>query len=304
MPLRTSRRLTLAVALLLAIQLLTSLGAIVLLGRMSPAIQKILEENVASVQAVETMALALAAPDGDEVRGRFFDALARAKSNVTIAAEAAPIATLERRADAALSGDPAAQRDAVLALAELGQVNREAMQAADDAAQRLGSAGAWAAVFLGIAGLALSSLTIRRLERRVLAPIAEIMRVVTAHRAGDTRRRCASPHATPELELVMTTLNELMDAKERAVTVAPADTAGDREMLLALLDRAPSPGAIVNATGDLLVANEAALDLLAGSEGAAFREALERAGRGAEAGGDVEVHQLGDERVLVYARRP
>jgi len=178
------------------------------------------------------------------------------------------------------------------------------MHAADAAAQRLGSAGAWAAVFLGIAGLGLSGITIRRLERRVLAPIAEITRVVMAHGEGDTGRRCASPHATPELELVMTTLNELMDAKERAVTVAPVPTVEDHALLLALLDQEPVPVAIASAKGEIIAANDKALQRLAGGDGPAFREALGRAGRGEEPREDVDVRKLGDDRVLVYARRP
>ena len=190
MNLRTRRRLTLSIGFLLAIQLVTSAGAIVLFARMTPAIERILRENVYSAEAVEVMLGALAEAEQDPgARERFFGALARAKDNVTEEDERPPLATLERVGDRAISGDAAATTEALTALRKLGAVNRSAMQRADQDAQRLGSAGAWAAVFLGLAGLFASALTVRRLHRRLLLPLSEIVAVARAARANDPRRR-------------------------------------------------------------------------------------------------------------------
>lgn len=288
-----ARRLTYGVMLLIAIQLLTSLGAVVLLGRMSPAIEGILQENVASVEAVEEMALALGRQDGDpETRRRFLEALSRARNNITIAEEAPAIATLERTAEAALAGDVEARREAAAALALLGKLNRDAMRDADIAAQRLGSAGAWAAVFLGLAGLFASGLTLRRLERRVLVPLAEISRAVTAHLAGDRKRRCATGLASGELRLVMTTLNELFDHRERALVGAATREArsDERAALLHLLDARPEPTVVAGAQGEVLAANQRALDLLSGEQ----RALLEAAVRGEPVEGVLGVDTIGD----------
>jgi 6-phosphogluconate dehydrogenase (decarboxylating) len=46
---RTDRQLTLAFSVLLGLHVVTSLAAVALFGRMAPAIERIIEENVASV---------------------------------------------------------------------------------------------------------------------------------------------------------------------------------------------------------------------------------------------------------------
>jgi len=73
---RTDRQLTLAFSVLLGLHVVTSLAAVALFGRMAPAIERIIEENVASVSAVEGMLdAALRARLGEplEVARRNFD---------------------------------------------------------------------------------------------------------------------------------------------------------------------------------------------------------------------------------------
>jgi PAS domain-containing protein len=294
--LRTTRRLVLSIAALLGIQLVTAFGAIVLLGRMSPAIERIIHENVASVAAVEQMAFVLAEPEIDAAaRQRFFEALARAKGNVTESEERPAIETLERLGPSALAGEASARRDAIAALAALGEVNRNAMAEADTDAGRLASAGAWAAVFLGLLGLIASGVTIHRLELRMLVPLAEITRTVVAHRSGDRRRRCATALASGELELVMTTLNELFDYRERVLAVsrpvhAPTD---DQALIIELLDDRPEPAVVVDRTGAVLRANRRALELLSDQQRAGLRMALGRAVRGEAVPELREIRQVG-----------
>jgi hypothetical protein len=294
--LRTTRRLVLSIAALLGIQLLTAFGAVVLLGRMSPAIEKIMLENVASAEAVEQMALALGEPEIDAAaRQRFFEALARAKGNVTESEEQPAIATLERVAPAAVAGEAVERREALAALATLGDVNRKAMHQADAAAAQLGTAGAWAAVFLGLLGLIASGVTIHRLELRVLAPLAEITRTVMAHRLGDRRRRCATALARGELELVMTTLNELFDYRERAAGASrPGQpTIDDHALVIELLDERSEPALVVGGGGAVLRANRLALELLSGQDGARLRAALGAAVRGEAPPELREIRQVG-----------
>jgi PAS domain-containing protein len=295
--LRTTRRLVASIAVLLGIQLLTAFGAIVLLARMSPAIEKILRENVASVAAAEEMALALAGAQTDpSASKRYFEALGRARGNITVPEERPAIETLERVGGAALRGEAGPRGEAIAALGTLGAVNREAMQESDAAAGRLGSAGAWAAVFLGLVGLLASGITVRRLEARVLSPLAEITRVVVAQRAGDRRRRCATATASGELQLVMSTLNELFDLRERSSQAPRPDrrAADDRAIVDLLLDQRPEPVLVIGRAGDVLRANRQALDLLASDSGPRLREALGRAVHGEGSAELGDIRQVGD----------
>ena len=286
---RSGKELVGSLAILLVIQALTSLVAIALLGRMSPAIEHILEENVYSVEAVEAMVGAIAVPGpADAATYRtYVDALERARDNVTEEAERPILARLTQLRDAALSGDPDAERESIAALRDLGRINREAMQAADDEAKRLGFAGAWAAAFLGFVGLLASLLAIGRARRRILAPLAEMARVIEAREAGATHRRCTlPPKSGPEPALVLTTLNELFDRIER-VSPSPSARATadlDRALVLALLDAREEALAVVDAKGELVVANTKAEAALAGDGGDRLRQALRRAAReGADA---------------------
>jgi hypothetical protein len=297
MELGATRRLTLSVGFLIVIQLLTSLSVIILLERMSPAIERILLENVASVLAVEEMALALAeSPADDAARGRFFGALTRAKRNVTEEEERPALAEIEAAAAAALAGDVAARRRVAQALQRLGDVNRQAMQRADDNARRIGTGGAWAAVFLGLTGLVASAITIRRLERRLLGPIAEIMRVVAAQRGGDRRSRCTGTYAQGELGPAIHTLNELFDLRERVGESIPQSRgeSDDRALLLYLLDERDEPVAIAGPRGDVLAANRRALDILLGATGTALRAEIAAAVRSGRSQAGISLRRVGD----------
>jgi PAS domain-containing protein len=276
MILQSTRALTAAVGLLLAVQLLTTLGTVVLLGRMSPAIEKILRENVASGEAVERMALVLAlAPADAQAAQRFRQSLTSAKRNITLPEERAEIATLERLGDGALAGEWQPLRESAEALARLGDLNRNAMREADGAAQRLGTAGAWAVVFLGLVGMLISGITVRRLQRRVLAPIAEMARAVAAYREGDRARRCTNADATDELALIMASLNDLFDRRERERSPPEAGVSPtERALVTELLDTAPVPTIAIDARGKVLAASRSALALLARPSGLSLRQAL------------------------------
>jgi hypothetical protein len=278
------------------VQLLTSFGTIVLLGRMSPAIEKILRENVASGEAVERMALALSTAESDtRAPLHFRKALSRAKANITLPEESSEIAIVERVGGMALAGDGGARREAAEALRRLGSLNRSAMQEADTAAQRLGTAGAWAALFLGVMGMVISGVTIRRLQRRVLAPIAEIARAIAAHREGDRARRCSRGDATDELALIMATLNELFDYREQGVeTSKPRVSAGESALVVQLLDEATEPTVALGAQAEVLAASRSALDRLAGPDGPRLRSAFIEAVQGRPAPPVVSIRRVGD----------
>jgi len=273
-----SRQLLLGFGVLVGIQILTSTVAIALLNRMSPAIEQILEENVASVEAVEGMLAVIAespSPSAEE-RRRFRVLLEAASANVTEPGEQDALEELRAAADGALAGDAESRRRAATALRELGAINRAAMQRADDDAKRLGTAGAWAAALLGLFGLGASLLVLARTRQRLLAPVSELVDVVEAHEAGHTHRRCTIERSgSRDLARVMEHVNRLLDRRGRTGAPPEGDPI-DRLALLALLDERSEPWVLVGPEGELLAANREAEAALAGDRGRALREAIAR----------------------------
>ncbi|HUH03443.1 MAG TPA: hypothetical protein VML75_15710, partial [Kofleriaceae bacterium] len=144
------RDVLLPLVVLMAIVVITSLGTVALLGRMAPAIEMIIAENLYSLEAVEEMLGVVAGGRADDAtRQRFEVALRRAEGNVTETHERQVLAVVRQHRDGLFAGEPAARAAVVDALRTLGEVNRLAVIRTDEEAQRLGYASAWGAVFLG-----------------------------------------------------------------------------------------------------------------------------------------------------------
>jgi len=205
-------------ALVLAV-VITCAGAISMLTRMSPAIEWILTANVYSEQEAEQMLTLLALsdldPQPDTLPQRFSDSLQRARSNITESEEQAVLDAIERQATAALAGDPEARRAVVAELGRLTTINRDAMRRADDEAQRLGTAGAWAMVLLGLIGFVTSLVVTRRLRRRIVEPVEELYDVLSSVADGDLHRRCHVPATSAELAFALRSVNDLLDQRLR-----------------------------------------------------------------------------------------
>lgn len=269
----SQRTLLVSIAFLVSVQLVTSISAVVLHARMAPAIERIVEENVQSVQAVEEMALALATADAG-AEARFHEALRRARDNVTEPTEQAPLGVLERDTSAAFAADPQARARVLSALATLGAINREAMDRQDQEAKRLGVAGAWASVLLALLGMVSGVLVLRQMDRSLLRPIIELGRVADAVRRGESHRRCHLAAGSAEVERAMSVLNELLDERDRSRERSAQPRSRDPELLRALLDAEPAPVAIVDSTGAILVASRSAMEALAGERGDELAHAL------------------------------
>lgn len=278
---RLSDEIKLSVLGLLALQAVTSFGAIALLGRMSPAIERILSENLYSIRSAEQMLAALAlvpaGPHEADVRAQELrEGLARAKGNVTEERERPALATIETHAAAALAGDPQALRATVAAIRELAVVNHASTELADREARRLGSAGAWAAVLLGALGLVLGATVVRLQLRRLVLPLLDLQGTAQAFRNGDRHRRTTRGGAPAEFQQVGQLLDELIDralVPSRVVAPVPAQEV-ERAALLLLLDRAAHPALVIDGEGRPLAAGQAALDRLQEEEGLALRATL------------------------------
>lgn len=259
------REASLGIGAILTLQILLSMLAIALLTRMGPAIERILEENVYSGEAVEEMMALLASQtEPGPVPERFEQARRRAQDNVTEEPERPLLVTVERESPAAFAGELAARRDTLSALRQLGQVNRDSMSRADAQAKRMGQAGAWAAALLGGLALALGIVVYRRLRLRLELPIEELRRTTQRVRGGNLQARCPAGAGPYEVKQLADDLNWILDRWLHEGHDEPP--AGDEEReaevrraLAWLLDRQPTPAAILDGDGRRVTANQAAL---------------------------------------------
>lgn len=206
------------ISLLVAIQLATAFAAIGLLTRMSPAVQEILAENVYSNEAAEEMVsslgLALAEENGDH-EAAFQAAIHRARENVTEPEEVPVIDRIDQAGQQFFAGDRTALSVAVENARHLIGINRAAMQRANEDAQRMGTAGAWAAVALSLVGFLVSVVVVRRTIQGIVEPIEELEAALAAFRAGDPYRRCQGRAASEEMRHVLRGVNTLLDRATR-----------------------------------------------------------------------------------------
>jgi hypothetical protein len=259
---KLGRQLRIGFSLLIAIQLATSLAGIGLLGRMSPAIGRILEANDTSVGAVEVMLAVLAAPvPTEEGRRRFVAALETAEGNITEPEERPLLQRIRAGAVGAMEGNAGQRIEVVGALTALGDVNRQAMRHADGEAKRLGFAGRWALAFLALVGLFASVLSIRRAHERWLAPLVELEGVLSSHRAGDPHRRCR-PLPDTELSVVLTTVNEILDSDPAAAPSSSAQFTNYRSAVPAILDSLGKPSILLDDAGKMLGLSQSALPIM------------------------------------------
>jgi hypothetical protein len=266
--------ITTALGALIVIILLVSLGAMGLFGRMTPAIERILQENDYSLQAAEQMLAVLAeTPEtgvGDSMRQRFDLALANARRNITEPEETQVLATIDSNRDAALGGDRAAIVVVTRALGQLTQINRSAMRVVDQEARRLGTAGAWSAAFLGLFGVVTGLVVLTRVRQRLLDPVMHLKTVLASAIEGSGNRRCTVTSSSPDVAFVMRAVNELLDkySRRNLPTTGELDHCHASQTVLAwCLDRSDGAQVVVDGSGSIISASRAAFEILEGEQG-------------------------------------
>ncbi|MBA3974969.1 MAG: hypothetical protein C0504_12230 [Candidatus Solibacter sp.] len=213
---RLRTELLLYTMLLASLNVALAFGCIGLFVRMGPVIARILQANVVSMDAAERITFEFATNAvtfTDESRRRVASELEVIGANITEKGEAEIFRQLRTSTKSALDGDPQARAAAISQLRSLIAVNREAMTAVDLEARRLGSAGAWAAVFVGAVSFALSLLIIVQLRRRLLRPLLELHDVLVAAQNGDRFRRCRMMEAPVEVKKATHAVNRLLDER-------------------------------------------------------------------------------------------
>ncbi|MFV8754102.1 hypothetical protein ACNOYE_26450 [Nannocystaceae bacterium ST9] len=284
---RIRDEIRLGVGTLIFVQVLMMFAAVGLLARMTPAIDHILEDNERSIHAVERMLVVLAEPPTSEParladrEQRFDQALEDALSNVTDERETPVLAAIEEQRAAGLAGDPAALAELRSELGMLGDINRDAMHDSNLRAKRLGTAGAWVLVLLGLIGLGLSIAVIRRFQAKLIRPVYELGAVLEACNEGDRHRRFNPADASSEFREVAQVVNALVGEHFGRIERDWEKVAKlDRSALLWLLDRRTEPTFVCGEGGAILASNHAGLDALRQHGGPELRDRIVRACKG------------------------
>lgn len=279
------RELTLSVAALGAVLVVTALVGINLVQRVAPALAGVLSQNVQSLDAAGEMLVGLSGarlpePTASAARRRFAEALDRAARNPTEPGESELVAELSALAPAALDGEPRALERTLIVLERLEAVNRAAVERANAEAQRLGAGGAWALALLGMLGVLVAGFVRRRLYRRVVAPLDELTRVLLAADAGDSLQRCATRGPFARQHRALVSLNRALDAAAERRAQPSGNGRLPPEIVPWLLDATGAPLALLDTRGEVVSTSRSTLELLAGEQGPRLREAMGRVARG------------------------
>jgi len=307
------RYFLIGVGSLVVFNLLLAFGSVGLLSRMSPAILEILEENVVSISAAETMLAVLATPKVESSLGsngtkRFKTALSRARENVTEPDEVPVLNEIEANSDAALAGNSDAISLVVTRLLLLSQINRQAMAQADSEAQRIGVAGAWVAVSLFIVSVVISLFVIRGLQKRFVDPLSELHDVLLAVQQGEQHRRCYAEDPPPQVKHVMDSVNGLLSRVFDPTAEEPPpqeldDSTLERTALIHFLETVSRAAVVVDKTGRLVASNQEALIVLSGSDRDAFLESVHQLVRDGTPPKSIEAVRLGTDGWLCIRER-
>ncbi len=272
---QASRELRLWVGVLVAMQMVLAFGAVRLLGRVGPAVERTESGPLTALMAVQDMLAAMAA-DGLSTEERleaFGHALSQAQAVVADVEGQALLDAVVAGHEQALTGDDTARQRVVQQLQQLGEARRGLIARASTRVRRLSGGGAWAVVLLSLCTLTLSLLAATRLQRRLLAPVTEMHGLLASLAQGDRYRRWAAGRRSPEFERMGEALNRLLDEHWPRAAVARQELAElDRAALLTLMDGCAEPVFLVSASGVLAAMNAAARARYDGDHGAEWRQ--------------------------------
>lgn len=276
---KTAPEIRTGIGVVVSAQMIVAFASIGLVTRMSPAIERILYENVRSTTAVEQMYGAIARRECGlaqaEAEASFDEALAAEKANITVDGEGVLVDEVDQLWRRGMAGDCDAMDVVTRDLDGIAALNRGEMSRQDLQAKRLGAAGAWATVLLGLATFGISAMISRRFIQRIAYPISEIEAVLVAANLGDPYRRCRRLDGPAEFGAISMRLNQLLDKRlAQDETEDPQLRATDRCLLQHLLDRMPDAVVAVDRSGAVIAASDRAMDVIAGSGVNSLADAL------------------------------
>lgn len=257
------------ILLLLAMQVLTSFGGVLLLGRMGPAVGGITGQAIQTLELADHQVYHLILQDKPS-----FDEDMTTLQELASPENQAILSELTPSIPPAFTGDTTAVRRLLEGLFRIQDVERDRMQAREATAHQLAAAGAWVMVLLGLAGFMANLWVLGRLRSRLVGPLVDLVASVDAAARGDRRRRCRSHQDLAELGDLADAVNRLLDQEPpdawtggAPAPATPPALPPERPALLAAMDLLEAPLVYVTAEGSLLAANAQAQELLAGSAG-------------------------------------
>jgi len=213
---RSLRSFRYSLWVIICLNVMMALGSIWIFMRMSPAISLIIERNEHSLQAAEDMltAISIYGNDGDskDAIATFTEALVRAENNITEDGEMTSLNNIRSKYTLAFGGDRESMAELITSVRKLSHINRNAMIEADYKAKQIGSAGAWAIVFMGTAIFLASMVIVRYYRAHISGTMEEINTVLEADKAGDQYRRCTVGRS-PDANVLFGNINRILDQK-------------------------------------------------------------------------------------------
>jgi HAMP domain-containing protein len=294
---RLATRILLGYWYLVILLVIIAAGAALGFHTLGNNIGRVLTENFDSVRASTAMMESLERQDSavlallldkDGARNAleaseksFRQALARARTNITLPEEDPVIKDIEQRfaafaaaRDQLLEATPEyplraydeetfPKFEAVKAgVIDLLEINHQAMVEADRKAQATASQRATVLALVVLVALFSLAFLSRALNRTLLERLDELAEVAAAIAGGSFDRRAATQH-TDELGEVARQLNAVLDRQQEVESTMEGRTALYRNLLVALLGALPRPAAIVGFDGRVLGSTlDAAADYL------------------------------------------
>ena len=213
---RVSHSVKLGLWVIIVGNIVMALGSIWAFGRMTPAIEQIIDRNARSLYSGEQMLRVLATIAIDTVLNEsaayeFEKALFQAEKNITEEEEPVAIAAIYTYYKGACHANRDSLQKTVSAVVKLCEINRAAMIVADKQARQFGFAGAWAVVFMAVAMFLSGMIYLGALKKNVLIPFEEIQSVFTARKKGDTIRRCGGRDLSRDTAQLYGMINDHFD---------------------------------------------------------------------------------------------
>ncbi|MGI6680448.1 MAG: hypothetical protein ACOX3T_03020 [Bdellovibrionota bacterium] len=206
---------------LVAINLTVSFCTIWLFLRIIPAIDLIVQNNVSSLEATKSMALALSVIKDESASKKniknFKIALNKAKENISNKEEEEVLSKIEENYKKAfLSGNAlnntVARKELRLALDDLFKINQKEIVRLKKEASNISMAGAWGLVFMALFILFITMLFLKKLEKKLLLPLEELFEVIKV-RESNKFRRCKGTNLNKDIKLIFDGVNELLDER-------------------------------------------------------------------------------------------
>lgn len=200
---------------LVSINLIISFSTIWLFLRIVPAIDSIVQNNVSSLEAAESMLTSLIVIENEGATKKdlqaFKVALKSAMQNVSKNDEKIAIGIIERSYKQAFNNDVTSRKELRFAIDYLFQINKDEILRLKNEAAKASKAGAWGLAFMALIAFFLTLLLLKRLDKKLLVPVKELYEVIRSYKKRNKFRRCMGENVNSDIKLIFDGVNELLD---------------------------------------------------------------------------------------------